>query len=167
MCVIAKLDPESSEKLRSLQAISQQRGHRIKPLYGHITIAAFLSDDYQDHVRECRKMMNGLRSFTVSYRKVEVLKETSIIVASPEKAGILLQLHDMIAERFGPDLDRWTAGSDWYPHTTLVYDPEADLEQICSDIRQEFKPFEGYVNCIEFSQINETGYTIIDRIDLT
>ena len=112
-------------------------------------------------------MMDGLRSFPVLYRKVEVLEETSIIVASPEKTGMLVQLHDMIAERFGNDLDCWTAGDDWYPHTTLVYDPEAYLEHICSDIQQEFRPFEALVNCIEFSQVNETGYTIIDRIELT
>ena len=42
LCMIAKLDNEATEKLLSLQRIALSAMPAIKPLHGHITIAAYM-----------------------------------------------------------------------------------------------------------------------------
>ena len=63
-------------------------------------------------------------------------------------------------------MDRWTCGNEWYPHTTLIYDPNTDLNALCRNMQQQFSPFEVSITQIEFSRVEETGYTILESIDL-
>ena len=160
ICLIAKLDEASTGKLRALQDVAARMGASPRPLYGHITIASYVGDEEAAFVRECQELLAGTASFAVSYPKIEVLSETSIIVASPENAGELARLHEKIATGYADLLDRWTAGEDWYPHTTLLYDPEADLERICEEMQKVFEPFEAKVERLEFSKVSERGYDI-------
>ena len=166
LCVIAKLDPEATEKLRFLQAAVHQPGDHFLPLYGHITLAACISGEEAAFIRDCEPLIRGTQPFPVLYRSVDVLRETSIVAASPEKSGGLLHLHDRIAERFGAELDTWTAGDSWRPHTTLLYDPESDLQQIRGRAMEVFAPFETVIRQIEFSRADQDGYTILKRVKL-
>ena len=95
-----------------------------------------------------------------------MLSATSIIVAVPSKPDALLALHSRIAERFGQSLDCWTCGTDWYPHTTLLYDPDADLNALYRKMQEYFVPFETCISRVEFSKVEETGYTILRSMDL-
>ena len=45
LCMIAKLDNEATEKLLSLQRIALSAMPAIKPLHGHITIAAYMGEN--------------------------------------------------------------------------------------------------------------------------
>jgi len=164
ICLIAKLDEVSTRKLRALQAVAAARGASPRPLYGHITIASYVGDDEEAFVRDCKELLAGAASFAVNYLKIEVLSETSIIVASPENAGELARLHEEVEARFADSLDRWTSWEDWYPHTTLLYVPEADLERICEEMQKAFEPFEAKVERLEFSKVTECGYDIFERI---
>ena len=166
LCVIAKLDSHATEKLRTLQKVAASYGVVPSALYGHITIAAYLPNDDMAFVAGCKELLQGMGPFSVLFNKVEVLSETSIIVATPQKCGVLLTLHTKIAERYGLFLDQWTCGDNWYPHTTLLYNPQADLPRICRALREAFSPFEAVVKSIEFSRVTETGYEIVDRITL-
>ena len=164
--VIAKLDSHATEKLRTLQKAAASYGVVPSALYGHITIAAYTSDNDMDFVIGCKELLQGVSPFSVLFDKVEVLSETSIIVAAPQKSRILLTLHTRIAERYGLLLDQWTCSNNWYPHTTLLYNPQADLPRICRAVQEDFFPFEAGVKSIEFSRVTETGYEIVDRITL-
>ena len=166
LCVIAKLDSHATEKLRTLQKIAASYGVVPSALYGHITIAAYSPENDMDFVVGCKELLQGIGLFSVLFNKVEVLSETSIIVATPQKSGVLLTVHTKIADRYGPFLDQWTCGDNWYPHTTLLYNPQADLSRICHSIQEVFSPFEAVVKSIEFSRVTETGYEIVDRITL-
>ena len=166
LCVIAKLDSHATEKLRTLQKAAASFGVVSSALYGHITIAAYTPDDDRSFVAGCKELLQGIGPFSVFFDRVEVLSETSIIVAAPQKNGVLLSVHNKIAARYGPFLDQWTRGDNWYPHTTLLYDPQADLPQICRALQEEFSPFDAVVKSIEFSRVTETGYEIVDRIAL-
>jgi hypothetical protein len=166
LCVIAKLDSHATEKLRTLQKVAASYEAVPSALYGHITIAAYTPENDMDFVIECKELLQGVGPFSVLFDKVEVLSETSIIVATPQKNGVLLTLHTKIAERYGPFLDQWTCGDNWYPHTTLLYNPQADLPRICRAVQEDFSPFEAGVKSIEFSRVTETGYEIVDRIVL-
>ena len=96
----------------------------------------------------------------------KVLKETHIIVAKPGASETLTTLHRRIAEKHGEDLDPWTKGDRWYPHTTLLYRPDADLEQICSVMARHFSPFHAKVVRFELSRVLPDGYEIVDQIAL-
>ena len=166
LCVIAKLDIHATEKLRDLQNVAASYDLDFSALYGHITIAVYCPDDDSTFVTGCKELLQDIGSFRVFFDKVEVLSETSIIVAVPQKNDVLLCLHNRITSRYGPFLDQWTCGERWYPHTTLLYHPQVDLSRICHDMQEEFSPFEAVVNNIEFSRVTERGYKIVEKIAL-
>ena len=166
LCVIAKLAPDATQELRLLRDAALPEGQAVKPLYGHITIAAYLPEDDETFARDCLEMIRGTSPFTVRYEKIEVLRETSIIVAVPSKPAELVSLHEKIAEKYMDSLNSWTRGENWYPHTTLLCDPAADLDALCRSMRKAFVPFEAEIEWIELSRVEEDGYTIVETVDL-
>lgn len=166
LCVIAKLSRSATEELRSLQSVAASFGIHPSPVYGHVTIAAYTPDDDMDFIAGCKELIQDVHPFSVFFDKIEVLSQTSIIVATPRKDGVLMSLHDRLAARYGPFLDQWTCGDSWYPHTTLLYHPQADLAGTCRSMQEIFSPFEATVDGIEFSKVTEAGYRITDRIAL-
>ena len=163
LCVIAKLNEEATEKLMSIRTAALSDA-ALKPLHGHITIAAYTGDRQAQFVQFCKSQIS---SFPVRYDRIEVLEDTSIIVASPEKSGTLEALHRRIAEAYNDSLNPWTQADRWYPHTTLLYEPNLDLHWICRKMAASFLPFAAQISCIEFSRVLESGYEIIDRVELT
>ena len=90
----------------------------------------------------------------------------AIIAALPSMTEDLVSLHSRIADQYAGSLDRWTAGKDWQPHTTLLYDPAANLQALCRKMQQHFAPFETRISRIELSEVREDGYTIRNVIGL-
>lgn len=166
LCVIAKLNEEATEKLMSIRTAALSDA-ALKPLHGHITIAAYTGDRQTEFVRFCKSLLERTSSFAVRYEKIEVLDASSIIVASPEKSGTLEALHRRVAEAYNDSLNPWTQADRWYPHTTLLYDPNLDLHRICRKMAAHFMPFAAQISGIEFSRVLESGYEIIDRVELT
>ena len=166
ICVIAKLPPDAVERLDLLRRTVVSDEQSVKPLYGHITLATCLPDNDEKFIRDCAGIVRGAPAFSVCYEKLEVLPETSIIVATPSKPDALLALHGKITEKYCKLMDQWTCGSDWYPHTTLLYDPAADLNALCRNMQQHFVPFSARVSQVEFSKVEEAGYTILKSVDL-
>lgn len=166
LCVIAKLNEEATEKLMSIRTAALLDAG-LKPLHGHITIAAYTGDRQAQFVRFCKSLLQGTSAFAVRYEKIEVLDASSIIVASPEKSGALEVLHRRIAEEYNDSLNPWTQADRWYPHTTLLYEPNLDLHRICRKMEAYFLPFSAQISRIEFSRVLESGYEIIDRVELT
>ena len=166
LCVIAKLDKRSAEKLTALKKAAVPEAS-TKPLYGHITLAAYVGDDEAEFMAFCASQLKGVPRFAVEYTRLAVLEETSIVVALPEKTGALSALHRRIAKAYGSHLDQWTCLDEtWLPHTTLLYDPKADLQKLCGKMAADFAPFAAKVVRIEFSRVTPSGYEIVGRIDL-
>ena len=84
ICVIAKLTPDATERLNILRKAVVSKKQPVKPFYGHITIATYLPDD-EEFVQVCSEIIRETPSFRIRYAKLEVLSETSIIVAVPSK----------------------------------------------------------------------------------
>lgn len=166
LCVIAKLNAEATEKLMSIRTAALLDAG-LKPLHGHITIASYIGNHEAQFVRFCKSLLEGTSAFAVRYEKIEVLDASSILVASPEKSGTLEALHRRIAEEYNDSLNPWTQADRWYPHTTLLYEPNLDLHRICRNMAVYFMPFAAQISCIEFSRVLESGYEIIDRVELT
>lgn len=166
LCAIARIDRESKAKLLALQQAAERFGIAVSALYGHITLAAYTGEEESSFIKSCKTILSAYTPFSVLYEKVEVLPATSIIVASPRNKNALFDIHHDIAAQWGPYLDRWTRNELWQPHTTLICDPQLDLQGIAEAMRKEFVPFWAQVKSIEFSQVTENGYIILDRIDL-
>ena len=166
LCVIAKLDDASTEKLDKLRRAALPASAAWKPLYGHITLAAYVGGGEADFLRSCREMLEGLASFAVEYDRLAVLEETAILVALPRKSGLLETLHRRIAARWEDSLDAWTGTARWVPHTTLLCSRSLDLHRLCADMEKRFAPFLAKVTRIEFSRVLEDGYEIAERIEL-
>ncbi len=166
LCVIAKLDKDATQKLCSLQKAVLGDDPARRPLYGHITLATYTGIAEADFIRDCRRLLSGRPAFTVDYERLAVLEETAILTALPEKTGALAALHRRIAERWDKELDRWTRLERWLPHTSLLYDPQADLQALCLRAEASFTPFSARICAIEFSRVLDSGYEIIDRVAL-
>ena len=167
LCVIAKLNDAAAEKLAAIREAAFPEGRVLKHLHGHITIATYLGNEEDQFIRSCRELLKDFPLFEIEYEKIEVLEETSIIVATPKKSGQLDLMHQSIAEKYNDSLDVWTQKDRWYPHTTLFYSPEEDLHSICGKMRAEFEPFLARICRIEFSRVCNSGYEIVDHVDLT
>ena len=166
ICAIAKLSDDATGILSAIRNTALSPEQTRIPLYGHITLAAYLPEDDQPFVDACVRMFQGYPSFSVYYERLEVLPQTSIIVASPLVSDDLLVLHSMIVNAFDGSLDQWTGSVSWHPHTTLFHDPAADLNQLCRSMRQRFVPFVARVEQIQLSKVEKAGFTILKRIRL-
>ena len=166
LCVIAKLDKRSADKLTAIKRAAVPDAD-CKPLYGHITLASYVGEDEAGFMAFCTSLLKGVPRFAVRYTQLAVLEETSIAAALAEKTGTLSALHQRIAEVYGGSLNEWT-GSDevWLPHTTLLYDPKADLPAVCRKMAAGFAPFTAGIVGIEFSRVTPSGYEILGRTDL-
>ena len=164
LCVIALLSPEADQSLTLLREAALPGVQFTSPLHAHITLATYLPEDTDVFIRSCAKMFGGTRSFTVRYEQVKVLSD--IIIAAPSMYPELISLHRRIADQYSESLDQWTAGDLWYPHTTLYCNPEADLNAVCVEMRKHFVPFETRISEIEFSRVEEAGYTVLKKITL-
>lgn len=164
LCVIALLSPEADQSLTLLRETALPGVRFTRPLHAHITLATYLPENTDVFIRSCAKMFGGTRSFTVRYEQVKVLSD--IIIAAPSMSPELISLHRRIADQYSESLDQWTAGDLWYPHTTLYCNPEADLNAVCAEIQKHFVPFETRISEIEFSRVDETGYTVLKKITL-
>ncbi len=163
LCVIAKLDERSAERLAAIKRAAEPDA---KPLYGHITLATYVGDDEAGFMAFCVSRLKGISRFSVRYTHLAVLEETSIVAALPEKTGVLSELHRRIAEAYGGSLDQWTGSEAWLPHTTLLYDPKANLPELCGKMAAGFVPFTAEIVSIEFSRVTPPGYEILGRVEL-
>lgn len=166
LCVIAKIDSASRERLAGIQHIAEEFGIPVREPYGHITLATYIGDEEEAFVASCRACLPCRKAFPVRYDQIEVLDASSIIVASARKEADLAAIHGEIERRWAPRLNHWTQGEAWYPHTTLLYRPQTDLYAIAAVMRQAFAPFDAWVERIEFSRVHEGVYKILDGIDL-
>ncbi len=166
LCVIARIDPGARERLTALRRKAEAFGGEVRELYGHITLATYIGDEEQRFVSSCQERLFGFSAFTVRYGRIEVLPATAILVAALEKEGELLSIHREVTKKWSKDLDRWTSDELWKPHTTLLHHPQGDLEAAAAVLREIFTPFTARVERIEFSRVEEEGYTIVDHLDL-
>lgn len=166
LCVIAKLDERSSARLNMIRGAAGRFGIGPKPVYGHITLAAYTGGDEKGFISACKEILGHFEPFEVLYERIDVLEATSIIVASPKNEGALDSIHREIAAAFENELDVWTRGSAWRPHTTLLYKPGTDLYPIARAMSEDFEPFPAQVQKVEFSLAEDSEYEIIDRITL-
>lgn len=107
LCVIAKLNEEATEKLMSIRTAALSDA-ALKPLHGHITIAAYTGDRQAQFVRFCKSLLEGTSAFAVWYEKIEVLDASSILVASPENSGAIgspAPAHCRSIQRFSQPMD--------------------------------------------------------------
>ena len=171
LCVIAKLDEPATETLAAKRKIAFTDFSPSNPLHGHITLATYIGDSEAGFVEFCMHLFEGLSPFPVEYKRIEVLEGTPdsppIIVASPERAGSLEEVHRRIAAAYGSSLNQWTQMDSWYPHTTLLYRPGVDLHPICCRMAASFVPFSTHIRKIEFSRVLESGYEIIGQVELS
>lgn len=166
LCMIARIDPASRARLLKLQGEIEALGIPVKALHGHITLASYTGADEGAFIASCKELLSGCKAFPVAYDRIEVLASTCIVVASPRKEGLLAAVQREAAGQWARDLTAYTQAEVWYPHTTLLYDPQADLEGIARRLRESFSPFCGEVQAIEFSRVEDAGYTIVDTVAL-
>lgn len=166
LCVIAKIDAESRGRLRDIQRIADSFGIPPRILHGHIALATFVSGDEAELIHNCKERLNNQTTFTVHYESIDVLPVPGIIVASPKKEGSLQDMHEKLTANHIDWLDVWTRTENWKPHTTLVHQPQADLDTVAKEMRRIFEPFDACVEQIEFSRVTESGYEIIGAVDL-
>ena len=166
LCLIAKLDDAASAKLNAIRKAVLPESEQGKQIYGHITLASYPGERETAFVRSCRELLAEIPAFEITYESLVILQETHIIVAKPMDSEILTMLHRRIAEKHGDDLDPWTKGDRWYPHTTLFYGPGENLEQIRSVMTRHFSPIRAKVVRFELSRVLPDGYEIVDRIAL-
>lgn len=166
LCAIAKIDEASTAALQSLQTAAVRHGAPPKQIHGHITLASYIGEDDPGFLAHCKSILRDMSAFSVVYETLAVLAETNIIVASPSKTDALLKLHCCLGDGYWASLDHWSQEDVWQPHTTLVYDPAGDLEQLCGLMCRAFSPITAQVTQVEFSRVAADGYEILDNIDL-
>ena len=167
LCLIARLDGASADKLEAIRRAKLPDGVETKPFYAHVTLATYVGENERQFIEACKEWMKRIPAFDIEYEKLEVLTETAIIVATPVKSEILSSLHRFITDRYNEELDFWTKEDRWYPHTTLLIGTQSDVQVICLEMKELFTPFLAHINRFEFSRVFADGYEIVDGLDLT
>lgn len=151
LCVIAKIDPKSKARFLKLQGKIEKLGISVKALHGHITLVSYIGEDEAAFIASCKEILSSCKVFPVCYDKIEVLASSCIVVASPRKEGVLEAVQRKIAEKWAKDLPDYM---------------QADLGKIAQHLEENFEPFCGEVQTIEFSRVEKVGYTIVDTVEL-
>ena len=151
LCVIAKIDPKSKARFLKLQGKIEKLGISVKALHGHITLVSYIGEDEAAFIASCKEILSSCKVFPVCYDKIEVLASSCIVVASPRKEGVLEAMQRKIAEKWAKDLPDYM---------------QADLGKIAQHLEENFEPFCGEVQTIEFSRVEKVGYTIVDTVEL-
>ena len=151
LCVIAKIDPKSKARFLKLQEKIEKLGISVKALHGHITLVSYIGEDEAAFIASCKEILSSCKVFPVCYDKIEVLASSCIVVASPRKEGVLEAVQRKIAEKWAKDLPDYM---------------QADLGEIARHLEENFEPFCGEVQTIEFSRVEKVGYTIVDTVEL-
>lgn len=151
LCVIAKIDPKSKARFLKLQGKIEKLGISVKALHGHITLVSYIGEDEAAFIASCKEILSSCKVFPVCYDKIEVLASSCIVVVSPRKEGVLEAVQRKIAEKWAKDLPDYM---------------QADLGKIAQHLEENFEPFCGEVQTIEFSRVEKVGYTIVDTIEL-
>lgn len=166
LCVIARIDEQSKQKLRLLQKAAECQGIPLRHLHGHITLAVYSGDDVRSFTTSCKRILLEFAPFTVHYDHLKILWEPSTIVACPLHEGILADLQKQIVDEWAKELHIWSQPGVWVPHTTLFQNAEADLDSALAEMEKDFEPFTARISSIEFSAVRETGYEIIETVEL-
>lgn len=168
LCVIAKIDEESRMKLYKLQkAAEDEFGIEPRYLHGHVTLLTYVGGDEEELTERCSELLKGQEAFSFQYDRVSVLEESSIIVAEAVRCCALEELHEKLLAVGSEFLNSWTGREQWTPHTTLLHDPKANLEEIAAVMKKDFRSFEAHVDRIEFSAVTDSGYEIRASVPLT
>lgn len=166
LCAIARLPAEARDRLRRVQSAASTLGFSPTPLYGHITLAVCDSGDEDAFAAGCRDALTGFGPIPVRYERIEILSETTIIVAAPARTEALLYAHRVLADRFADWLDPWTRDERWRPHTTLFHHPTADLAPLRDAMAARFAPFDTQITRVELSRVMKNGYRIVGGIEI-
>ena len=166
LCLLARIDERAREKLIFLQEAAEKHGVPLRHLHGHITIAVYAGSNEASFVENCKMLAADFSVFSIRYEHLQILREPSTISACPLKEGMLLELHKRVAAQWSHELNHWTQSEVWLPHTTLLQDTEADLDQLLQILQNSFDPFDAKVLRLEFSAVRPDGYEIVDFIDL-
>lgn len=167
LCVIAKLNEEAREKLSFIAEIVSEFNIAPKQIHGHFTLVTYIGNDEIGFIKKCKKALQELHSFSVTYEQIKVLSASSIIVASPQESKQLISIHHLLSSIEPLELNEWTTNGNWEAHTTLLYKPQADLYAIANRMNDRFVSFSTEISCIEFSKVLDEGYTIIDTLFLS
>ena len=152
--VIAKIDKSARARLSWIQSFTASFGIVPRPIYGHITLAAF-EDDASAVIEGCKAALTGQGPFSVDFQTVEVLRQEQVVAVLAAQEGTLEALREKLAA-VAP------CEESWVPHTTLLHDGRMDLNWIRSAMAQMFQPFTATVDRIEFM----VGTDIVDGVDL-
>ena len=166
LCVIAKIDEQSRQKLLLLQKIAESQGIPLRHLHGHITLAVYSGNDETPFTVSYKKIFSEFAPFSVRYDQLKILREPSTIVACPPREGMLAEIQQQIVDKWAEELHIWSQPGIWLPHTTLVQDTKADLDSALVIMQKAFEPFIAQISSIEFSAVRETGYEIVETVEL-
>ena len=167
LCVIAKIDENSRQKLHSLQkAAEAEFGIAPRYLHGHVTLITCVAGEESELIARSRKALEGEYAFSLNYESIGVLEESAIVVARVVRCCALDELQEKLERANREFLDKWTVRGLWTPHTTLLYSAEADLQKIADLMRRHFEPFAARIEEVEFSQVTDGGYRILGSVRL-
>ena len=166
LCVLAKLSDDATEKLAAIQRSAFHNHEEFKPLHGHITLASYEGNDETGFIQTCKDLLKDIRSFDIFYEKIEEFNDPYNIVTKPGPSAILEAMHQRIADEYNDALNKWTKMGAWNPHTSLYFAPDTSSHVFFQKMSESFVPFSASVCRIEFSRVLESGYVIIDFMDL-
>lgn len=169
LCVIAKIDKKSEEKLRELKDVESLFNIKTKPIYGHVTLLTYLNDNEKELINYCKEILQDFNSFYIKYDDIDIFRNTSAVIAKVKKDGMLLDLHNKLTSKYSGNLDCWTNNDKWTPHSTLIWKQGINLDEIAAEIKKQFKSFYAHVESIEFFRVLEDDnnkYEFVDRIEL-
>lgn len=166
VCAIATIDVDARKHLAELAKLTERFGITPRNIHGHITLATYVSKNESGFVSSCKECLSVHDKFFVCYEKIEIWGPPEIIVAVPRKDDVIAAIQEEISRNWAQDLNEWTQADTWQPHTTLVTNPQADFQAIAEAMQEKFEPFVARIGRIEFSRVYETGYEIIDSVEL-
>ena len=174
LCAIIIVDAAATDRLLRVRQIAERFGYPPKEVHGHITLATYTGDDEEGFISSCRAILSKFGKFPVYYDKVEAWEAVSgvktFIVAVPRKEHTIVALQKEISRVWAADLNEWTRGDVWSPHTSLIHVPGKDLSDVAEAMQEEFEPFAAKIDRIEFTRVYENegkwSYEIADSVEL-
>ena len=152
LCVMAELDDASQLRLRRIyERLSAEglKGRQSKSLPYHVTLGIFPPTAEKDLLDLLASTSMEFHAFPLAYNSIGLFR-MDVLFAAPNPNRELLALH----RHFGGTED----ARGWTPHTTLLIDQPANLQQAIPLVAGDFETFTARVSSISLYQFQPTRF---------
>ena len=159
--ILAGYDDQTEEILSGIQQKLYDQGfsgQQTKDIPMHFTLGSYAVEQEEELKKRLEKIAETRRAFDTEFNHVGLfrLPENDVLFIAPEISREMLALKD----EFRDSNDQF----NWSPHTTMLIDKPAVIQEATQSVLKEFRSFDGKVAVLHLYEFWPTRHILSVRL---